>query len=119
MIQRIVPILLYGSELWGLDYIYDIRKVQLHACKRFISAPMKSCNTAILGDYGRYQMQSVSVEMCKILVKIVNMLDYRYVKRCCQMLLHYDSRGYSNLASKVKYYLYRNGLSYVWEKQGI
>jgi hypothetical protein len=35
---KIAPILLYGSEVCRLDYIYEIEKNYLYACKRFMLA---------------------------------------------------------------------------------
>ena len=51
---KICPILLYGSELWGLQRMSVIEQVQIYACKRLLNVGTTSCNDAILGDFGRY-----------------------------------------------------------------
>jgi hypothetical protein len=115
---KIAPILLYGSELWGLDYMYDIEKVHLYACKRFMCAPQRACNAAVLGDCERYPMHILTSRRCiKFWLRLLNMPSCRYVRKCYDMLLYYDSIGYNNWASKVKLHLYMNGYGFVWENQ--
>ena len=98
--------------------MYEIEKVQLYACKRFMSAPLRSCNAAVAGDCGRYPMYIIASKRCiKYWLRILVMPDYRYVKKCYNMLLYYDSIGYQNWATKIRNNLYKNGFGYVWESQ--
>lgn len=51
-------------------------------------------------------------------LKIVNMQEHRYVKKCYLMLKCYDEAGDSNWASTIRKLLCTNGFGYVWENQG-
>ena len=50
--SKIAPIMLYGSELWGLNNVACIENVHIYACKRFLNVHTMSCNDVILGDLG-------------------------------------------------------------------
>ena len=43
----------------------------------------------------------------------------RYVKKCYDMLLHFDTLGYNNWASEVKHILTMNGFMYIWNDQNV
>ena len=47
------------------------------------------------------------------------MTQDRYVRKCYNMLLHFDSLGYKNWASEIRHILAVNGFWYVWEDQGV
>jgi hypothetical protein len=117
---KIAPILLYGSELWGLNYMQEIERVHLYACKRFMSAPLRACNAVVYGDCERFPMFVLAAKRSiKYWLKVANMPSYRYVKKCYNMLLYYDSIGKSNWVTKVKSHLYENGFGIVWEQQNV
>ena len=51
--SRIVPVLLYGSEIWGSESRNKIEKIQLRFCK-FVPGIGQSANSAaVLGECGR------------------------------------------------------------------
>ena len=79
----------YGSELWGLD------KFQVHhyACKRLACAPVNTCNTAIMGDCGRF----------------LKIPEYRYVRKCYNMLKMLGAKGKINWVTSVRKFLFKNG----------
>ena len=54
--MKVVPILLYGSEIWGYRKYEVLEQVQYYACKRYICVGIKSCNAAVLGDCGRFPL---------------------------------------------------------------
>ena len=43
----------------------------------------------------------------------------RYVRKCYDMLYHFDALGYKNWASEIRNILSINGFLYVWENQGV
>ena len=53
---KICPILLTGSELWGVQTMNCFESVHTYACKRFLRVPTNSSNDAVLGDLGRYRI---------------------------------------------------------------
>ena len=50
--SKIAPIMLYGSELWGLKNVACTELVHIYACKRFLNVHTMSCNGTIQGDLG-------------------------------------------------------------------
>ena len=117
---RICPVMLYGSELWGLQYMNCIEHVQIYACKRLLNIGMDACNLSVLGDTGRYPVQIMaSKRVIKYWIRILKLPKSRFVKLCYNMLLHYDKLGYSNWVTLVRTNLYSNGFGHVWEQQHI
>ena len=54
--SKICPILLYGSEIWGLDIVNEIETVHLFACKRFLGVKSSVSSNVIRGECGRYPL---------------------------------------------------------------
>ena len=117
---KIAPIMLYGSELWGMFDMHAVENVQTYACKRFLHTSLNSCNVAILGDLGRFPMKIFAMKRCmKFWLRILKLREDRYVKLCYNMLVFYDNHGYVNWATYIRKNLYSNGFGYVWEAQNV
>ena len=54
--SKVQSILLYSSEIWGLQRLDSIEKVHLLACKRYLGVPIKTPNKMIYGELGRYPL---------------------------------------------------------------
>jgi len=54
--KMIVPIILYGSEIWGFKFSEKIERVQYVFCKRLLGLTTRSVNEVALGDLGRYPL---------------------------------------------------------------
>ena len=116
---KIKPVLLYGVELWGNDKVDDIERVHLFVCKYFMNTPLRSCNAAVLGDCGRYPLYIETSRRCIKYLRLLNLSDDRYVKKCYIMQKHFDQLGYINWVTQIRNNLYRNGFGYVWEQQRV
>lgn len=117
---KISPIMLYGSELWGMFDIHAIENIQTYACKRFLHTSLRSCNAAILGDLGRFPIKILAMKRCiSYWLRILKLPEDRYVKLCYNMLMLYDENGYENWATYIRTNLYSNGFGYVWESQSV
>ena len=93
--SKIMPIILYGSEIWGLMRPKCIELLHVYACKRFLCVNQNTCNDAILGDVGRYPMYIYAFIRCvKYWIRILGMPGHRYVKLCYERMRHYDNIGY-------------------------
>ena len=51
--NRIVPILCYGSEIWGHTYQDQIEKIHVNFCKFVLDGSKTASNSAVLGECGR------------------------------------------------------------------
>ena len=54
--KMILPILLYGSEIWGLKYSDKIEKVQYIFCKQVLGLSLNTVDEAALGELRRYPL---------------------------------------------------------------
>ena len=55
----IVPILVYGCEVWGFSNISDIERVQSYFCKHVLRLNYRTANCIALGELGRPRLQCI------------------------------------------------------------
>ena len=53
---KISPILMYGSEIWGIEYRQVVETIHHYACKRYMCVRLNSTNDAVLGECGRFPL---------------------------------------------------------------
>ena len=108
---QILPILMYGSELWGFQQFAVIEKAHMFACKRFLNVSVQTApNKMIYGDLGRYPMFiTYAVRCVKYWLRITNLPDERLPKKAYNMLLYLQDLGKKTWAYHVKELLCRNG----------
>jgi hypothetical protein len=53
---QVKPMLLYAAEIWGLARYQSIESVHLFACKRLLNVSIKTPNTMVYGELGRYPL---------------------------------------------------------------
>ena len=53
---QIQPILIYGSELWGLDDMSIIERVHISSLKKILNVSLFTPNIMVYGDIGRYEL---------------------------------------------------------------
>ena len=58
----IVPILLYGSEVWGIYGYKEIDKLHLKFCKRILSVKQQTPSCAVYGELGRFPLSNICIE---------------------------------------------------------
>ena len=46
---KISPILMYGSEIWDVEYRQIVETIHHYACKRYMCVRLNSTNDAVLG----------------------------------------------------------------------
>ncbi len=117
---QILPILMYGSELWGFQQFAVIEKAHMFACKRFLNVSVQTPNKMIYGDLGRYPMFITSAVRCvKYWLRITNLPDERLPKKAYNMLLYLQDLGKKTWAYHIKELLCRNGFGDVWLQQNV
>ena len=53
---QVKSMLLYSSEVWGLNRFQTVEKIHLFACKKFLCVRGKTPNTLVYGETGRYPL---------------------------------------------------------------
>ena len=87
--QTVVPILLYGCEIFGFENIYAIEKIHLQFLKSIFKLKKSTPNVMVYGEFGRYPLEIlVKTRMVKFWFKL---LSGKNTKIACTMykLLYY------------------------------
>ena len=121
---QIQPIVLYGSELWGLDTnaVLHCESVHLLGLKKYLGVEMRTPNDLVYGDTSRYPMYVNSTLRCiRYWLKLLKMDISRLPRKAYKMLYDLDVKGKCkyNWVSKVRLCLYENGFGNVWMSQSV
>ena len=113
---QVQPILLYGSELWGLNVMSAIENVHLFSLKKLLQVPIFTPNVMVYGDSGRYELRIHAVlRSIKYWIRILNMKDSRNVRKVYNMM-RYDG-NHQNWCCKIKELLIHFNFEDVWDLQ--
>ena len=55
----VVPIILYGSEIWGIYNIKEVDKLNFKFCKTILGVRSQTSNAAVLGELGRFPLSII------------------------------------------------------------
>ena len=117
--SKVLPILCYGSEIWGTKMRSEIEIVHNQFCKYVLGLGPRSVNVAAIAECGRRPLYIHYIARCiKYWLRLTQMDTARYPKACYNMLLSLDSLGRKTWISDVKYILYSYGFGDVWLNQG-
>ena len=118
--SKIIPILIYGSEVWGVKKIDEIETVHMIACKRYLGVPKSTPNRMIYGELGRYPLFITTYIRCvKFWLRILALQDSRITKQAYLMQLSMTESGKQCWAFHIKNILAQCGFYYVWIYQGV
>ena len=115
--QTVVPILLYGCEIFGFENIYAIEKIHLQFLKSIFKLKKSTPNVMVYGEFGRYPLEIlVKIRMVKFWFKL---LSGKNTKIACTMykLLYYlfkEDIYKSKWILKIQNILQEVGLNYIW-----
>ena len=118
--SKVLPILLYSSEIWGYQRLDLIERVHMLACKRFLGVPLKTPNKMVYGELGRYPLYiNSSVRCIRYWFKVLQMEPNRLPRQAYSMLVLLDESGKRNWVTCIKELLQSLGFDYVWRDQGV
>ena len=55
--QLVLPILLYGSEVWGFEVINELEIFHKKFCKQIMNVRKTTANCMVLGELGRLKLE--------------------------------------------------------------
>lgn len=114
---KIQPIILYGSEVWGVYIQDEIERVHTFALKRFLQVSVHSSNTILYGETGRHPLSiNAKVNSIRYWTKLQNLPDSRFAKQAYLMQLNMLDEGYKNWVDNIKTLLIKANLSNTWEQ---
>ena len=118
--KMIMPILCYGSEVWGLHKGEAIERVHLQFCKRFLHLKYNTVNNIVYYELGRTNIQCVRyVRIVKYWLKIMKCNDTQFTKIVYNVLLCDAQKGKVNWVSRLKNVLETLGFGHVWFYQSV
>jgi hypothetical protein len=118
--KMVLPIVMYGAEVWGTDYITCIEKVQTRFCKYVLGVGSRVSDLAALGECGRKPLfVQYYCKVIKYWIKLLQMNDETISKKCYWMLKILDENKRYNWVTNVKGLLFKHGFGYVWFAQEI
>ena len=118
--SKIQSILMYSSEIWGIQRLDQIEKVHLLACKRFLGVPLKTPNKLVYSELGRYPLYINSVvKVIKYWFRLLQMNDSRLTKQAYLMCVSLDEKGKKCWVTGIREILSKAGFMHIWLNQGV
>jgi hypothetical protein len=109
----VVPILLYGSEIWGVYNYKEIDKLHLRFCKYILGVRPQTSNVAVFGELGRKPLSVIAKERAlKYWLKIMHNNDSLINKT---FLKQKSVLRQGSWASNIKSTFDRLGLGFIWQ----
>ena len=119
----IKPVLLYGSEIWGQDFMDNkkwdksaIEKVHLKFCKNILQCNRQACNAAVRGELGQFPLLlEVKLNIVKYWLHIVQLPHYNLAKQAFieQMVNDTNNKSWFNCLSAL---IKENGMNFLLDK---
>ena len=118
--SMVKPVLCYGAEIWGHQYIDKIEKVHLKFCRQYCLLPQQTANAFVYGECGRLPLCYTYMTTCvKYWIRILQMHPQRYPQQCYRMLKRLDESGRKTWIDSIKHLLFSYGFGYVWIAQDV
>lgn len=85
--SQVQPILLYASEVWGMESCDIIENVHLFALKKFLNVSRQTPNTMIYSETGRYSLSiNATLRSVKYWLRIIKMPHSRLPRKAYEMM---------------------------------
>ena len=111
---KILPILMYGCEVWGFHEGNEVEKVHITFCKYILQVSPNTCNVAVLGELGRHTLRTMRlIRIVKYWLKLLRCDNSRFIKQCYNYQFEMAEKNYNCWAKKVKDLLFSFGFSFV------
>ena len=118
----IKPILLYGSEVWGVDTKDNlnndpIEAIQVKFCKMLLGVSRKASNVACRSELGMFPLRSAAkLRVIKFWIKFMNRRNDAKLSHNVITDSLTDNTHKTSWTEKIKSLLNKLGLSYMWQQ---
>ena len=118
--SKIQSVLLYSSEIWGLHRLESIERVNLTACRRYLSVLIRTPNKMVCGELARFPVFVASYVRCvKYWFRLLQMEQTRLPYQAYRMLTGLDENGKTCWVTGMPDILRKTGFYFVWLQQGV
>lgn len=96
--RAILPILLYGSEIWGFENIDLLEQVHLRFCKTIPRLKLSTPNIIIYGELGRFPLSlAVKIRMVKFWCRLEGREDNKFSSILYKLLyINFANYGFNS-----------------------
>ena len=118
--KLVLPIVMYGAEVWGFHDAPCIEKLHLKYCKKVLKVKSSTVSDIVRNELGRVDIKTQRILLILLYwAKLVQKPDHRYVKQIYNVLLYDAENMKTNWVSNVKHVLYSLGMGDAWLAQGV
>ncbi len=119
--KTVLPIMLYGCEIWGFGNNNILETVFLKFCKYLLGLKNSTPNCMVYGEVGCYPVSvHIKVRMIVYWLKLCSSGEQKICKKLYNVLLrmHRDESYHSDWLTSIITTLEQNGLGLIWQSQG-
>ena len=120
--KTVLPIMLYGCEIWGFGNNNMLDTVLLKFCKYLLGLKASTPNCMVYGELGCLPVHiSIKMRMVGYWLKVMSSDDNRICKKFYNILfdLHESNLYESDWLTCVQDILQENNLGYIWQAQDV
>ena len=118
--SKVKPLILYGSEIWGVKRYDYVENVHVKFCKLVLNVGKTTMNFAALSECGRHQMYvCYHYRAIKYWCKLIESQPNRYINKCYTPLYQLDQSERHNWASDLRILICSLGYGHVWYQQSV
>ena len=120
--KLILPILNYGSEVWGFHRGDTIERIHTQFCKNVLGVKKSTQNDFVYGEVGRTSLINKRYfNIVRYWMKILYSENKKYIKIVYNMMLRdiVEYPNKKNWASLLRDLMYSMGFNNVWLAQGV
>jgi len=113
--KLVLPILLYGAEIWGCTTHKSIETVHIKFLKYVLGLPLSAPNASVLGECGRYPIRIQAIlSSVKYWLKLNCLGDDRLPKAALKVQVRLDERNKTCWITGIKDILFGYGFGIVY-----
>ena len=116
----VAPIILYGSEIWGIYDIKEVDKLNYKFCKIILGVRPQTSNAAVLGELGRFPLSVISSMRAlkywtKVSLSTDTLMNKLYDQQCAMFnLFNIQNVKKNSWCSSIKLFLNNLGYGYLF-----
>lgn len=117
--KMVVPVLLYGCEIWGFSNCNMIEKIQLKFCKLLLHVKRSTPNFFVYGELYRFPLIiAIKTRIISYWADLIVGKESKYSSTLYNLLYMKHINGINfNWITRVKTILEECGMSYIWSSQ--